>query len=121
MTTTKLLRQITENTHPDGENGGIEMLSVDGQLKSMLHSGKPVTIRKIAAKLGNGHAEQISATLDRWTTEGILFRFRVGLNYYYAPLKVALTVREPTLRSALSDSVKNLFIRLQYKATGKSN
>ncbi len=97
------------------------MTTTDSQLESMLHSGKPVTVWKIAAKLGNDHTEQISATLDRLTTEGTLSRFRVGLNYYYAPLKVALTVREPTLKSALSDSVKDLFVKLRYKATGKLN
>ncbi len=93
---------------------------LDGQVKSLFEEGKPLTVWKVAAKSGDDYAEYIAAVLDRLTTEGILAKFRVGFNNYYALPKVALTGEEPTLRTLISDSMKNWFPSLRHKVTSRS-
>ena len=92
---------------------------VDNRVKSLFDEGKPLTVWKVAAKSGNSYTERIAAVLDRLTTKGTLAKFRVGFNNYYALPKVALTGEEPTLRTLISDSVKNWFPSFRHKATNK--
>lgn len=115
MVITRLLSKITKSAHLDGEVEAIRMFSVNEQVKSLLDEGKPVTVWELAAKLGNGNAEQVSAILDGLTDEGVLARFRAGFNNYYTLPEVALTGDGPPLRTVISDSVKNLFLGTRYK------
>ena len=82
----------------------------DDQVKSVLDSGRPVTVWEVAVKFGKDYVKQVSAILDELTARGILARFRAGFINYYASPNAALTGNEPTLRTIISDSVKNLFL-----------
>lgn len=114
MVATRLVPKITKNAHHDGEVGANQIPLADDQLKSLLDSGKPITVWEVAVKFGKDYVKQVSAILDELTARGILARFRVGFVNYYAPPNVALTGDEPTLRTVISDSVKSLFLILGF-------
>lgn len=106
---------IIKSAHLDGKVGVAPVPSADDQLKSLVDTGKAVTVWEVAGKLANGDPKQVSAILDGLTTKGIFAKFRAGFNNYYASPRLALTVEAPTLRTIILDSVKNLFLRLRYK------
>lgn len=93
--------------------------TVDARVRALLKEEKPVTAWEVAAKLGAGYIKQVSAVLDRLTTEGSLARFRAGFNNYYALPRVALTGKEPTLITIISDSLKGLFLGCRYEVMRK--
>ena len=117
MTVTRLLSRHTKSTNAFDEDRG----TVDGQVASILLGAKPVTVWDIVARLGNDYTEQVLDILNRSAAEGILCRFRVGFNNYYASPKVALTMRKPSLRNVISHSMKDLFLSLQHKVSRKLN
>ncbi len=119
MVATRLLPEVTKNAHFGGEVEVTRIPSVDDQVKSLFYGEKPLTAWEVATKLRNGHTKQVSAILDGLTAEGILARFGAGFNKYYASPKVALTVEEPTLKTIISDSVKNLFLAPRCKVARK--
>ena len=84
--------------------------SVDELVILGLCERKPVTVWEVAAKLGNNCVGQASAVLDGLAVDGTLARFGVGFRDYYAPPKVALTGRGPSLGTVVSDSLKNLLL-----------
>lgn len=117
MPTTSLAKKTS--AHPKDRPGGIPDTLADDLVRAILNGGKPVTVWEVAAGLGDNYAEQAAAVLDELTAEGILVRFRGGLNNYYATPKVALTEEEPALRAIMSDSLKRLLLLWRYKVTGK--
>ncbi len=122
MVTTELSPRVTRSAHLDGEVGVVQILSINEEVKLLLEGGKVVTAWRLAAKLGNGSVGQVSVILDRLTDEGVLARFRAGLNNYYALPKVALTGAEPNLRAVVSDSLRSLLLSRRYRMAGiKSN
>jgi hypothetical protein len=121
MATIRATHTTPKMAHAGDEAGNIRDLLADEQVKTVLYEGKPVTVWEVATRLGNIYIEQVSAILDGLTSEGILSRFRAGFNNYYAPPKVALTGEEPTFKTVISDSVKDLFLNLRYKAARKPN
>jgi hypothetical protein len=91
------------------------------KLMQMFRSvGKPVTIWETAARLGIDPAYP-ARVLDELTAQGILVKFRAGLNNYYAVPSVALTEQEPLLRDIMSDSIKSLRLLWRYRVMGKTN
>ncbi len=87
----------------------------DRTITVMLCERKPVTIREVAARLGDNHAERTSAVLERLTANGTLARFRAGLSDYYATPKEALTGHGPGSRTVITDSLKNLLLGCRYR------
>ena len=106
---------------PEREVGAVEILPADEQVRSLFAKEKPLTVWDVATKLGNDYVETPSSVLDRFTEEGILGRFRVGFNTYYALPLVALTGKGPTLKAVISDTMKNLFLTLRDRMTRKPN
>lgn len=119
MATNSLVHKITANAHVDDKVGSIWDLLVNEQVKIIIYEGKPVTACEVAAKLGERYTEQASAILDELTTERSLAKFRAGFNDYYASPKVALTEKEPNLKTVISDSLKSLLLTLRYKSMRK--
>ena len=115
MVVTRLFPKVTKGTDLDSEIGVVCMDSVDKRVISLLEKGKPITAWEVIANLGGSHVERISAILDGLTAEGVLARFRAGLNNYYALPRVALTGEEHTPKAAISDSLKSLFLSCQDK------
>ena len=97
---------------------GIECLRenpADQMTAVMLCERKPVTIREVAARLGDNRAERTLAVLERLTANGTLVRFRVGLSDYYATPKEALTGHGPGSGTVITDSLKNLLPGCRYR------
>ncbi len=93
-------------------------LLVDETATIVLSEGRPVTVWKVAAKLGDGYVKQVLAILDRLTASGTLAKFRAGFNNYYASPKAALTEEVPTLRTVILDSLLSLILTCGYKVKG---
>ncbi|MFB0559445.1 MAG: hypothetical protein ACETVS_02805 [Dehalococcoidales bacterium] len=110
MAATSLIHKITTGVPVNDEVGSIQNLLVDEQVKIIVDEGKPVTVRGVAAKLGDSRTERASVILDGLTAEGALVRFRAGFSNYYASPKVALTEKGPNLKAIVSDSLKSLFL-----------
>lgn len=119
MATTSPIPEAATSALANDKAGSSRDLLVDKLVTIILYERKPVTVWEVAAKLGEGYAEQASVILDGLTAEGVLARFRAGLNNYYAPPKVALTRQEPALGTVISDSLKSLFLSRQYKSMRK--
>jgi len=119
MATTRLIEKPVTGTNLRNEAGGIPSPLANDLVKTILNMGKPATAWEITARLGDDCAEQAEAILNELAAQGILIRFRAGLNNYYATPKVALTEEEPALRAVMSDSLKSLLLIWRYKVLGK--
>lgn len=118
---TRILAKTTTGVCVDDAVIVAWLIPVDGQVRALPTEEKPVTAWEVAAELGASYINQVSAVLDRLTTEGSLARFRAGLNNYYALPKVAVTSKEPTLITVICDSLKCLFLGCRYAVTGRLN
>lgn len=81
----------------------------------MLCERKPMTVREVAAGLGDLHTERTAAILNRLTANGTLARFRAGLSEYYAAPKEALTGDGPGAGTILADSFRNVMLGCRYR------
>ena len=97
------------------------MATENEKMKSLFDRGKPVTVWEVAAKLGKGHTDQAPTILNRLASQGVLAKFRVGFNHYYAFPNVALIGEKPTLGTVTTDSLKNLLLNLRYRINKKLN
>ncbi len=119
MAITNPVPGVTTTAQVNGEVSGARRLSLDELVATIIYEGKPVTVWQAAMRLGEGFAEQVSATFDERTAEGTLAKFRVGFINYYAPPRVALTEKDPALRTIILDSLKSPFLSCRYKVMGK--
>jgi len=119
VATTRILPDTTTSVDVGDEVEAIQLPSLDERVRGLLEKEKPITVWKAAAKLGVGYINQVSAVLDGLTTEGSLATFKVGFNKYYALPKVALTSKEPTLITIISDSLEGLFLGCRYEVMAK--
>ena len=81
----------------------------------MLRERKPMTIRNIAARLGDRHTGRVSAVLERLIADGKLARFRAGFSEYYALPEEALTGDGLRTRTIITDSVRNILLECRYR------
>lgn len=105
---------ITSVRAEDGIEG-LRENPADRTTTVMLCERNPVTIREIAARLGDNRAERTSAILERLIANGTLVRFRVGLSDYYTTPKEALTGHGPGSGTVITDSLKNLLPGCRYR------
>ena len=119
MAATRLIQKPATGSNLKNEATGILRPLANDLVKTILNMGKPATAWEITARLGDDCAEQAEAILNELAAQGILIRFRAGLNNYYATPKVALTEEEPLLRNIMSDSLKSLLLLWRYKVMGK--
>jgi hypothetical protein len=76
---------------------------------------KPMTIREVAARLGDVHAEQISTILEGLTANGALAGFRLCLSNYYATSMEALAGRGSSSGTIITNSLKNMLLGCRYR------
>ena len=115
MPTTPLIPKVVTNLQRNDGFEKVRHFSADELVKLVLCEGKAVTVWEVAAKPGKNCFGQASAVLDGLVADGTLARFKVGFTDYYAPPKVALTGREPSLGAVVSDSLKNLILGFRHK------
>ena len=90
-------------------------VNVDHTVTVMLCEQRPVTIRDVAARLGDRRTERASAILERLTANGTLARFKAGLSEYFAVPKEALIGDGPSKGTIIADSVRNVLLECRYR------
>ncbi len=119
MNATNLVSGVNTAPQLNGEVSGARHLALDELVAAIVRDGKPVTVWQAAMRLGDGFAGQVSSAFHELTAEGTLAEFRVGFINYYAPPRVALTGKGPTLGTIILDSLKGPFLSCKYRLMGK--
>ena len=109
LTETKGSSPFLSTCYPLGAPGLPRVTRLERVQRIILGEGKPLTVQKVIARLGDGYAEHASAILDRLVAWGVLAKFGAGFNNYYGSPREVLTGKEPTLGTVVLDSVKRLF------------
>ncbi len=119
MTTGCSTSQTFVNARTNNKIDDLSGLLADELVATKRCAEKPTTAWEFAVSLGDRSPERASAILSRLNVEGILARFKAGLNHYYGSPKMVLTTTPLALDKIISDSLKGLLLNCRYKAMEK--